>query len=103
MMRKYLEALAGLLRESGDSARAAMVQNVITEPDRLRDFLMSEDLWGGSGSVADEAGGPGRSQTRREIERLLILIGRDQIRLGIANPRTAMWVDAFTSWEQAGV
>jgi len=103
-MREHLEALARLLRENGDDAFAHRVESVATAPDsQLDDFLVSNDLWGGSGSIADCAGGAERSEARREIERVLIQIGRVQMRSGNVNPRTEMWLDAFTAWEKAGI
>jgi len=29
--------------------------------------------------------------------------GKDQIRAGKVNPRTAMWVSVFEKWEKAGI
>jgi hypothetical protein len=103
-MRKYLESLSRLLREYGEGERAVMVEDALTVPDAELDaFLASNELWGGSGSIADCAGGADRSEGRREVERLLIQLGNEQMRSGNANPRTEMWVTAFTTWEQAGV
>jgi hypothetical protein len=103
-MRKYLESLARLLRENGEGERAVMVEDALTGPDaEIGAFLASNELWGGSGSIADCAGGADRSEGRREVERLLVQLGNEQMRSGNVNPRTEMWVATFTTWEKAGV
>jgi hypothetical protein len=103
-MRDYLRLLAELLRESGEAVRATTVGDAITKSDaELKTFLDSNELWGGPGSIADCAGGAERSELRRKIERLLIRIGNEQMRSGHVNPRTEMWVTAFTAWEKAGI
>jgi hypothetical protein len=104
MIRQLLESLARLLRENGERMRADMVEVAAAAPDsELNAFLASNDLWGGSGSIADCAGCPQRSDGCRKIERILVQIGNEQIRSGNVNPRTRMWVDAFTAWEKAGI
>jgi hypothetical protein len=103
-MREHLEALARLLRENGDGTFADVVESAAIAPDSQLDaFLASNDLWGGSGSIADCAGGTERSEARRKIERALIQIGTEQMRSGNVNPRTEMWLKAFTAWEKAGI
>ena len=103
-MREHLKSLARMLHENGESARAVMVENAVTGPDAGVDaFLASNELWGGSGSLADCAGGPDRSEGRWKIERFLIELGKEQIRSGNVNPRTEMWVTAFSRWEEAGI
>src|SRR5271165_1888724 len=53
--------------------------------DDLQTFLVSNELWGGAGSIADQGRG-------RRIERKLIELGRLQMQLGMVNARTVMWV-----------
>jgi hypothetical protein len=105
-MREHLKSLAQLLRVQGDNARAAMVEQAISGPESGLDaFVMSDDLWGGAGSVADCAGIIGlcqRTEGRRKIERVLTELGNEQVRMQKANPRTASWVKAFREWEQTG-
>jgi hypothetical protein len=72
--------------------------------EQLGAFLSSDELWGGAGSVADCAlVGGDRSEARREIECVLIRLGKEQIRAGNANSRTSMWVEAFTRWKEMGL
>jgi hypothetical protein len=100
-MREHLEQIARLLRENGELTRAAVIEDLLAgTDDELNVFLSSNDLWGGSGSIADCALGGGRSPARRELEHLLIRLGSEQISSGILNQRTAMWVEAFSKWER---
>src|SRR5262245_7207648 len=103
MMRMHLESLAQLLRQHGEIERAAMVEAAITGTEAaLAAFLVSNELWGGSGSIADCAGGAGRSERRLKIEDVLVQLGSEQMRSGSTNPRTEMWVTAFTAWKETG-
>jgi hypothetical protein len=61
-------------------------------------------LWGGSGSIADQAGlALGRRDGRRRIEQALIALGEEQIRTGHVNIRTAPWVGTFKDWQARGL
>ena len=66
-------------------------------------FLVSNELWGGAGSIADQAGIDVGRSGRREIESALIDLGEEQIRRGLVNPRTASWVDTFKKWRRDGI
>src|SRR5688500_1626425 len=101
-LRDYVRRLSELLDKLGESnpARSAALS---TAEDELDAFLKSNELWGGAGSIADQAGGPERTPGRREIEALLIELGNEQIRVGKVNPRTAMWIEAFTDWRERGI
>lgn len=105
-MRERLELLSVVLRECGEVNLAAEVEGAISGSDHDVDaFLTSNELWGGAGSIADQAGlGRGsRREGRRRIEHALVQLGTAQIRAGKVNPRTAMWVSVFEKWEKAGV
>ncbi len=60
-------------------------------------YLVSNDLWGGSGSIADQACISSRKD-RRKLEKSLIDLGRIQMKIGKVNVRTGSWVDAFDKW-----
>jgi hypothetical protein len=69
-------------------------------------FLVSNELWGGSGSIADSVfcgdqrfdGWDVKKNRLRQFEGLMIRLGRLQMDAGRANIRTAMWVEAFKKW-----
>jgi len=63
-------------------------------------FLASNELWGGSGSIADCAGGGGR---RSEVRRVLIQLGKEQMRADYVNPRTEVWVTTFSKWDELAI
>jgi hypothetical protein len=66
------------------------------------DYLVSNELWGGAGSVADQAV-LAIPDARRQLEALLIRLGREQMSLGRVNVRTEMWVSAFEKWQVEGI
>jgi hypothetical protein len=105
-MRERLKLLAKVLGECGELDLAAQVENIVSKSDvDLDEFLTSNELWGGAGSIADQAGigiGP-RTEDRRKIEHTLAQLGKEQIRAGKVNSRTAMWVSVFEKWERTGV
>jgi hypothetical protein len=105
-MREHLQSLSKVLRECGELALAVEVEDAISGSDRGLDvFLTSNELWGGAGSIADQAAiqRGSRKEDRRKIDNVLVQLGKDQIRAGKVNPRTAMWVSVFEKWEKAGV
>jgi len=69
----------------------------------LEAFLKSNSLWGGAGSVADQAGIDGGREKRREIEAMLVHLGNFQIQEGILNQRTQMWTEVFSEWQEKNV
>jgi hypothetical protein len=93
------------LEENGKGKAARDVHGALmgTERDFVA-FLVSNELWGGAGSIADQAGlQGGRGDSRRAIEAALIELGEEQIRQGIVNVRTQMWTDAFRQWKRSGI
>ena len=105
-MRGQLQRLSTVLRDCGALVSAAAVEEAISGSEEEVDaFLISNELWGGSGSIADQAGMYAglRTDDTRKIERALVQLGKEQIRKGKVNPRTATWIAAFEKWEKAGI
>ena len=99
-VRAILEEIADLLETGHAESFALLVRNALSgSADDLEEFLRSNELWGGAGSIADQAF-EGRSTQRKELEKLLIQLGRLQLRDGNANVRTRSWVEAFEKWRQ---
>jgi hypothetical protein len=97
-LRDRLRGLGEALEQNGEPIFAESVNRVLSGTDgNLDAFVTSNDLWGGAGSIADQAG-LASQQGRREIESALIQLGEEQIRVGKTNPRTSMWVEAFKQW-----
>jgi hypothetical protein len=105
-LKDRLRELAAVLRDGGATAFAEMAEAAAAgDEEQLKVFLTSNDLWGGSGSIADQAGisKGDRSPQRKRIEATLVALGQEQLNIGIANVRTAMWVGAFQEWKQSGI
>jgi hypothetical protein len=104
-LRELLTRLADALAQCGDDDYVAVVMGALSSPDEsLVAFLTSDELWGGSGSIADQAGLTlGRRDGRRRVEQALIALGGEQIRVGHVNIRTASWVGTFKDWQARGL
>jgi hypothetical protein len=99
-----LELLERVLAQYGETTSVEMVRRALDGSDQeLRAFLESNELWGGAGSIADQAGVSQGRDVRRAIESALVRLGQQQIRDGVVNVRTAMWVDAFSKWQRTGI
>jgi hypothetical protein len=99
MVRGIAQEVARLLdRHSCPSG--SLTAALREDDDRLWTYLVSDELWGGAGSVADQAilDSPGG---RSELESLLVRLGREQLVAGRINCRTEMWVTAFEKRRRA--
>ena len=105
LLRPLLLNLAEALESAGearlaDDARAAAAAG----DEALSLYLCSNELWGGAGSIADQAGvADQRSPQRRRIEQALLALGHAQTDAGLVNARTAMWMSAFEQWSERGI
>ena len=103
-LRAQLQSLAAALEASGEQRLSLRVREVAKGSDpEVREFLVSNELWGGAGSIADQAGGDSRTAERKQIETALVILGEEQLEAGVQNSRTEMWVGAFKSWSRSGV
>ena len=92
-----------MLTSAGQHAYIDEIDAALSGDDTaLVAFLTSNTLWGGAGSIADEACGGSRS-ARRPVEQLLARLGREQLRLGYANPRTETWTSVFEEWHAQNI
>ena len=95
-LRPILHEIADLLQEGGERFAADQVRAALSASDeRLRAFVVSNDLWGGAGSIADQSLIDDQLR-RHKLEDLLGALGRIQVGLGSTNPSTEMWLTAFT-------
>jgi hypothetical protein len=98
-----LTEIACLLEAGHEESFALLVRNALSGSDQsLEHFLISNELWGGSGSIADSPL-PGRSAQRKELEKLLIRLGKIQLSYAKANIRTQSWVTTFEKWHELGI
>jgi hypothetical protein len=105
VINELLGRLARELQSCDEESFASAVRVAIAgTPEERTAFLMSNNLWGGPVSIADQAGTRGeRSEGRRLIEVALRDLGHEQLRVGIVNSRTQMWVDVFEKWAARGI
>ncbi len=101
--RQLFDELVTLLQQHGEPSLAHAASLSAAE-GKLDEFLSSNELWGGAGSIADQAGmRSGRTEERLAIERVLIDLGKLQMLEGNTNPRTASWVKTFIDWRERGI
>ena len=102
--RRQLRRILELVRSCEPSAIVRPMHTAATgSDDQLIAYLKSNELWGGSGSVADQAGLSSKTEhVRRSIEKRLLELGEMQSAAGILNPRTEMWTEAFRSHHLSG-
>jgi hypothetical protein len=102
-IRRWLLDLADTLDSGDEESQAVIVRKALRGPqDKFEEFLVSNTLWGGSGSIADQA--CIADQVRRtRVEDLLVSVGIWQIEAGRINPRTKMWIGAFQHRAESGV
>jgi hypothetical protein len=108
-----LQRLHALLpANSGENAvwLADVIECCARDEARCYRALNSKRMWGGAGSVANEAlaDNPGMDewtwQARiREFRELMIELGTHLQARGDAYPDISSWVLAFSNWNQSGV
>ncbi len=96
----------------GDSAAwiASMIALCGADDSRLYRELNSKRMWGGAGSIANEAlaDNPGIDarawhQEIREFRELMIELGSHLQERGSAHPDISSWLLAFSNWNQSDV
>ena len=89
--------------EGSESPYSEIVENALNGGEtQLESFLISNDLWGGAGSIRDQALIE-QPVLRKKLQRLLIELGELQIALGLVHPKTEFLVSAYKQWEADGV
>ena len=100
-MRNILLEISELLERNNASTNTLAIA-LLGDDKKMWDYLVSNELWGGAGSVADQAVLE-FPDARAQLERLMIRLGREQMSLGRVNVRTEMWVTAFEKWQTEGI
>ncbi len=62
-------------------------------------FLESNELWGGAGSIADQAC-IGNKEAQKVLYKLLSELAAHQEKAGRINVRTKSWASAFNEWRE---
>ena len=96
LVKKILSERHELLIDCEEIHSSQFIQEAYeAKGGELKNFLVSNELWGGAGSIADEACIDNK-QHRELLEKLLIKLGKIQTNAKIVNSRTDMWVTAFS-------
>ncbi len=101
MVRDTLQKIAASLEQHNESSNA-LATALLGDDKKMWEYLVSNELWGGAGSVADQ-GVLESPDARRQLEALLIRLAREQMSLGRTNARTEMWVTTFEKWRAEGI
>ncbi len=101
MVRDTLQEISELLERHNASSNTLAIA-LLGDEKKMWDYLVSNELWGGAGSVADQAVLE-FPEARAQLDRLMIRLGREQMSLGRVNVRTEMWVTAFEEWQAKGI
>ena len=95
-MEAELKDLISALEAAGEVDHSGAIQAALASERDIQTIVLSNDIWGGAGSIADQAGFASSSKgARSAIEKALIALGRRQIEEGVVNQRTELWVSAF--------
>jgi hypothetical protein len=98
-IRDKLSALHKLLQFENEVYKANQIENALAgSDDDLKEYITSNELWGGSGSIADLA--PTNPSVMRKLETVLAELGEIQIKKGLINTRMEMWTKAFKEWKK---
>src|SRR5664280_225856 len=97
MVRQVIKEMSDLLERHNASSNALFAA-LHGDDEKLWLYLVSNDLWGGPGSVADQALLE-TPEERKMLDNLMIRLGREQMKIGKVNVRTEMWVSAFEKWQ----
>ncbi len=111
-LKKYLQQIHDILH-AHQSMEADWIQSLVElcNHDELLLYkeLNSKHMWGGAGSVANEAlaDNPGIEEWQwnaeiQQFRELMIEIGQHLIDRGNAYPDISSWLLAYSNWNQSG-
>lgn len=94
-IKKILENIIAILKKGKEDYYAEMICDALNDKqDKLWSFLVSNELWGGAGSLVDQAL-LDKKDLRGKLEKYLIELGNMQILINKVNIRTKMWIVAL--------
>ena len=93
ILRQRLRALRAIVVEvhGEDLYAEEMAAALAGSDEQLKAYLVSNNLWGGAGSLADQGG--------FRITAALADLGRAQLGAGVTNPRVKSWVEANDAFD----
>ena len=94
-----LQELERLLIKGGCSDLANRISSALLEGEESTwEFICSNGMWGGAGSIADQAIFE-KASDKMAIYQVMQKIGHLQIASGRINERTELWVEIFGGFE----
>ena len=94
-IKETLEKISKILKKGNEDYYAELIYNALNgQQDKLWEFLVSNELWGGAGSIADQAL-LDKKELRKKLNEFFIELGNMQINVNKVNDRTEMWVTAL--------
>lgn len=94
--RKILLSLRDLLWSQDEHIYDKYINDALSgSEEEFWLYLESNELWGGAGSIADQAC-IGNPEAQKELYRLFVELAKHQENAGRLNPRTMGWVSAFS-------
>lgn len=95
-IKEILEKISEILKEGDENYHAELICNALNgQKDKLWEFLVSNELWGGAGSIADQSL-LDKKELRKKLNKFLVELGNVQINVNKVNDRTKMWVTALS-------
>jgi hypothetical protein len=110
--REIVSEIVVVRRNSGEERFAVLLEDSLGFGDEdFREYLVSNTMWGVSGSLPDqllfsngkELNEEKKKELRSDFRKLIIKLGTLQMKKNMTNPRTEMWVSAYTNWERSGL
>ena len=102
-IKNILKELHEILIAGGESYYAKIIkEHINAKENKLWEFLTSNILWGGAGSIADQAI-MNNKELRSLLEETLMKLGKEQIKNNKTNVRTETWVAAFEEWNKKDI
>jgi hypothetical protein len=101
--QEILISLRDLLLSQGEHGYAELLNGVIGgSEEKIWSLLESNIVWGGAGSIADQACISGEEEQKKFYE-LMVKLANLQDKAGRLNERTMMWAAAFRSWNEKNI
>ena len=98
IFKTLLNTISELLKAGGEQHASEEIIRILNGTDEeVEEYLVSNELWGGAGSIADQSLISNR-EYRKQLETLLISLAEEQEKIGIVNCRTESWLGCFRNW-----
>ncbi len=92
-----------VFQDSDVKALERLDRAIAADDDTLSEYLRSNSLWGGAGSIADQALMGRPQECRHGFYKLMVELGSLQVEQEIVNPRTEWVVQVLRTWIAKGI